>query len=966
MVPLEVHSAFSLLQGTSGIRELCSHAAELGYRQIALTDTDNLYGLWTFLEECRRHGLRPIVGAVATDVKKPLSAVCLVKNSRGYSNLCRLLTRRCSLPDFDLKSEIPRFSEGLMVLSEYPELLCEAYDAGVDVAAAMKRRPVPASHPLRRAAARLGIPLAAVPASYFNRPEDYAVHRVLRAVDRNTSLSRLKPGAAAPEDAYLAPPGEYERRFAVCPEAVENTMKASEKLCFTGPDFGLVMPPYESDSPEQADRHLREAVYEGARLRYGEVSEAVKKRLEHELQIISGMGFSSYFLVVADIVRNSPRTCGRGSGAASIAAYCLGITNVCPLKHNLYFERFLNPGRRDAPDIDVDFAWDERDAVIFKVLDKYAGRAAMAAAHACFKPRMAFRETARVFGFTEKEIKKGIRHSCRRQEIQSIAERITGLPRYISVHSGGIVITPEPIDSYVPVERARKGVPVLQWDKDGVEEAGLVKIDLLGNRSLGVVRDAAAGVRENGIDFDEDCRVPEEDEAACRAVARGDTMGCFYIESPAMRLLQQKAGRGDFNHLVIHSSIIRPAANDIIQEYLRRLHGGGWKPAHPLMAGVLEETYGLMVFQEDVSRTAVRIAGFSHAEADGLRKVMSKKDRERRLQDYYGMFKEGARKKGVEDEVIEKIWGMIMSFSGYSFCKPHSASYARVSYQAAFLKTHYPAEFMAAVISNQGGFYSTFAYVSEARRMGLEILPPDIERSRIRWTGCNKTLRAGLLSIKALSEDVQQRIVEERERRSFADAFDFFDRVRPDETEARALIFSGALDRFHREKNRTVLLWQFSEWRKKRGCPEAAPSLFSGLSSTPSMPSLPDDDPKKRLRREFAALGFLCSCHPMTLFKEQLKNRRTVKAFEIPRYAGCRVKFAGWLITGKTILTSKGDPMQFVTFEDETGLAETAFFPKAFSRFRRILDAGRPFLLSGRVEENWGAAVLSVDRVEFI
>ena len=303
----------------------------------------------------------------------------------------------------------------------------------------------------------------------------------------------------------------------------------------------------------------------------------------------------------------SPRICGRGSGAASLVAYCLGITNVCPLKHRLYFERFLNPGRSDPPDIDVDFAWDERDAVLAAVLEKFPGRAALVANHVLFQPRMAVRETAKVFGLPEGEIRRVTRriphhgwaggplpdrlHALPEfrgldlappwPEIMDLAGRIIGLPRYLSVHPGGTVITPGPIDGYVPIETAPKGVPIIQWEKDGAEDAGLVKIDLLGNRSLGVIRDAVAGIRAAGAAFDERGWTPEDDPATQAAVASGRTMGCFYIESPAMRLLQKKTGRGDFEHLVIHSSIIRPAANDCIREYIRRLHGGRGRPSTP-------------------------------------------------------------------------------------------------------------------------------------------------------------------------------------------------------------------------------------------------------------------------------------------------------------------------------------------------------------------------------------------------
>ncbi len=972
MIPLTVRSAYSLMWGVSGIESLCRHAKKLGYDQLALTDTDNLYGLWPFLTACKREGIRPIVGAEVTDRRTSARAICLVKNNRGYSHLCQLLTRRHTQNDFDLKPALMEFSEGLVMLTANPELLRAGHNAGIDIAGAMPRKPVPATHPLRDTAKRLGIPVVATPDSFFNYPNDVAIHRVLRAIDKNTALSRLKSGDTAPADAFLAAPEAYRKRFAACPEAVKNTAAIAERIAFTGPNFGRVMPPYEFGPPERADANLREAAYEGVRRRYGEISDAVVERLEHELRIISDMGFSGYFLIVSDIVRHSPRTCGRGSGAASLVAYCLGITNVCPVKHNLYFERFLNPGRTDPPDIDVDFAWDERDSVISKVLSKYAGRAALVANHVCFKPRMAVRETARVFGLPDREIKNSGDTLLNSNELSkvspeflAIAQRLIGLPRYLSVHPGGVVITPQPIDNYVPIQTAPKGVPIVQWEKDAVEDAGLVKIDLLGNRSLGVIRDAMANMRENGVEINESRWEPEDDYATQESLARGGTMGCFYIESPAMRLLQQKSRVGDFEHLVIHSSIIRPAANEVIQEYIHRLHGGGWEPIHSLMADVLSETFGLMVYQEDVSRVAVRVAGFSHAEADGLRKIMSKKDRERQLRDYYHRFVAGARNRGVDNDRIEQIWRMIMSFNGYSFCKPHSASYARVSFQAAYLKTHHPAEFMAAVISNQGGFYSAFAYVSEARRLGLNILPPDIMASRIRWTGKDSHLRVGFLSIKDLSAATRDRIVKEREKRPFSDPTDFFERVRPDDTEARALIHCGALDCFHPKSHRAALLWQFCAWQKRRSPKTNTPSLFPD-PAIPTMPDLPKDDPKQRLRREFSVLGFLCDRHPITLFADQLKPLNTIKAVRIPRHLGRRIRFAGWLITGKTVVTKKGDPMKFVTFEDETSIVETTFFPAAYNRFCHILDHGRPFLLTGKVEENWGATTLTVDGVRAI
>lgn len=992
MIPLVVRSAYSLMWGTTPVKSLCRHARSLGYTHLALTDTNNLYGLRPFLGACKQEGIQPIVGAEITDIKTPARAVCLVKNEEGYRNLCRLLTHRHLDGAFNLLAEIRNLSKGIVVLTSNPVLLSAWHESNVEVTAALPRHPVSLSHPLRQTARRLGIPVAAVPGSFFIHPEDVAVHRVLRAIDGNISLSRLKPADTAPADAFLASPSAYEERFAICPEAVANTHALAERLGFTGPDFGLVFPPYLGLTPEQTAERLRLAVYRGARHRYGELSETVVERLEHELRTITKMGFAAYFLTVADIVSRSPRTCGRGSGAASLAAYCLGITNVCPIKHNLYFERFLNPGRQDPPDIDVDFAWDERDAVIQSVLAANPGRSAMVCNHVCFQPRMALRETAKVFGLPDGEINaiagrlpmfwhteemdaslmetltamprmRGVDFPEPWPEIIAVAQRLIGLPRHLSVHPGGVVITPDPIDQYVPVEHAAKGVPIIQWEKDAAEDAGLVKIDLLGNRSLGVIRDAIADIRANGIAFDEHHWDPEDDGPTRQAVAEGRTMGCFYIESPAMRLLQQKTGVGDFEHLTIHSSIIRPAANDVIQEYIRRLHGGAWEPLHPLMGDVLDETLGLMVYQEDVSRVAVAVAGFSHAEADGLRKIMSKKDREHRLRDYLARFIQGARERGVNDDQIEQIWRMIMSFNGYSFCKPHSASYARVSFQAAYLKVHFPAEFMAAVISNQGGFYSTFAYVSEARRMGITILPPDVAESQIKWTGRGNQMRVGWLSVAGLSARTMTRIVDEREKAGFGDLMDFLDRVEPDEKEARALVYCGALDRFHPKTHRAALMWRVAARRKVRPPKDTTLSLLAVFSpaSIQDMPDLPEDNPMERLRQEFNVLGFLCDRHPMALFEKELQKSGVAKIRDIPKYLGCGVQTAGWLITGKTVLTQKGDPMKFITFEDDTGIVETTFFPKAYHRFCHLLDYGRPYRMSGKVEENWGAVTLTVE-----
>ena len=817
---------------------------------------------------------------------------------------------------------------------------------------------------------------------------------LLFAIETGKMLPDIISRGESQAFSWLESPEEYERRFGIWPEVLTFTEAVAERCTYGGPAGELIMPPWYHAGRKTAAEVLRKQAYCGARRRYGaDLSEVVVDRLEYELHIIEQMNFSSYFLVVRDIVhppgssdeRTQRRVCGRGSGAASLVAYCLEITNVCPIQHNLYFERFLNPGRKDPPDIDVDFAWDERDQVLAGVFDQYGQRAAMVSSHVGFKPRMAIRETARAYGLSEFEISKmtgrlpwihryeGDELHHRIREIPSLkdqdlsgpwphiirrADMLVGLPRYMSVHPGGVVITPGPVSDYVPVERAAKGVPIIQWDKDGAEEAGLVKIDLLGNRSLAVIRDSIGNIRKNGISFSEHGWVPENDPATKKKVGSGGTMGCFYIESPAMRLLQQKAASGEFEQLVIQSSIIRPAANEFVREYVRRLHGGHWEPLHAELEEVLDETFGLMVYQEDVSRVAVALAGFSHSDGDGLRKILSKKDREHRLRDYREDFYNGCRRRGLDDTAIERMWNMMMSFDGYSFCKPHSASYARVSYQAAYLKTHFPAEFMAAVISNRGGFYSTFAYVSEAKRLGLTIEPPDVRYSGYSWQGKGRRVRVGLSAISGLSRETVETIITMRHR-PYHDCGDFLYRVQPAADEARALAHAGALDGLAPHENRATLLWEIRRWEQKKEA--GASSLLFGPGGMPN-PHLPSVPTLEKWRNEYRVLGFLCTMHPITLVRD--KGGRSTKARDVVLHVGSTIRFAGWLLTGKTVSTKTGEVMEFLTFEDETGLVETTFFPGIYNRYAHVLDSGRPYLLEGLVESDYGAVTLTVKRVE--
>ena len=1016
-VHLAVRSHYSLVRGTASPEELAAAALRLGIDTLALTDTDGIYGAVRFWEVTKAAGIRPILGA---EVRAPDgSAFCLAASDAGYANLCRLLTRRHREKGFTLAGGFDR--EGLVVLTPRVDLL-HALAAQSKTELYLALTATPGSLDRLRAARALGIPPAAIGDVAFLAPGDWEMHRLLRAIALNTTRDRVPAGEVAPRGAWLRPPAEMERLFSFCPEAVEHGARIAERCVRTAPPWGsLIFPRFQGRDPGAAFELLRQRAEAGVVRRYGEISDAARARLEYELKIIREKRFADYFLVVEDIVRQSPRTCGRGSAAASLVSYALGITHVDPLEHDLYFDRFLNPGRKDPPDIDVDFCWDERDDILKYVFDTYGeDQAAMIANHVTLRLRAAVREVAKVWGLPAAEIGvvtsrltryggpddpeeavrddplfRGLRLDPPWPEILRWARRIAGCPRNLSVHCGGVVIAPDGVDRHVPVERAAKGVPVVQWEKDQAEEAGLVKIDLLGNRSLAVIRDALAAVKANhGVDIRQDDFDPLLDPATLELMRDGRTMGVFYVESPAMRQLQQKTRRGDFAHLVIHSSMIRPAANDYIREYVRRLRGGAYTALHPILDEVLVETYGIMCYQEDVAKVAMRMAGFSTVDADGLRKVLARKWPGRRMEDYRGQFFEGARSRGVGEETAAKVWDMILSFSGYSFCKPHSASYAMVSFQSCYLKAHYPAEFMAAVISNQGGYYSPFAYVSEARRMGLRVLLPDVNASEKAYAGfsrgaseesCGKgesgtagaaregpagkehgALRVGLMQIKGLKEAGIAALLEARRKAGpFRSLESFLERVDIDPSDVRRLILSGSFDSIAGGHSRPAMMWRLLAHAERR-LPKGRRQLALFEPERIDLPEPPEAGEEKILRDEIETLDFLVSRHPLALYRRELAAIRHVPAAQLHRHAGRRVTTIGWLITGKLVETKKGEPMEFLSFEDTTDIYETTFFPRAYERFCRILTTTKPFILAGKVEEDYSAITLTVEEARWL
>ncbi len=906
MLPLEVHSHYSLLRGTLSPKHLCNFMIKKGYTQFAIADTNNLYGMIYLYQTALEHGLDMIIGATLDDTHNR-KAVLLVKNDVGYANLCRLITQRHTEEGFDLSKALPGHLDGLVMITTNRNLLhgYRLEDTYVSLG--------PGSYSLYRWAKAEGLPTVANIPTYMGSPQGHQLHRIMRAIDLNTKLSRLPKDELVPLNNYLHSREETRDVLPFAEDAMDRTLEVAAK-CQWRPDLNNFVFPESNDARDF--QKLKNRVYLGARERYGTITDRIRDRIEHELITVKEKHFSNYFLIVQDIVQQSPITCGRGSAAASIVAYTLKITHVDPIRHNLFFERFLSPGRKDPPDIDVDFPWDTRDDVLNYTFKTYGdSHSAMICNHVTFKARAAIREVAKVYGLTESEIgivTKRLSHLWYVSDpFKELATNpllsdldlqdpwpeiirngfyLAGFPRYLSVHPGGVVLTPDEICSYVPIQRAPKGVQIIQWEKDQAEDFGLVKIDLLGNRSLAVIRDILADVHEHyGVDIPYWKLNPHEDLRTQELIRTARTMGCFYVESPATRQLLSKMQTGDYENLVIASSIIHPAANKWIREFVHRLHGGDYEPLHPLLDETLKETYGIMVYQEDVTRVAMRLAGFDADEGNELRKVMSKKHKEVKLRDYCEKFVTGARKNGVADDVIETLWEMIMSFSGYSFCKPHSASYALVSFKSAYLKAHYPAEFIASVMSNQGGYYSTFGYYSEARRLGLKILLPNINVSEIRHTGMNDWVQIGFMQLKGIKQIALEYIVAERKSNGRFTSFESFLRRMPelDQSDVRILIKAGCFDGVEGMEARPRLMWYLYQARAGQQHREKPVSLLelNGRNAY-YVPNIGAYSQKTMLMHETDVLGFLISRHPLSLYEKLLQLLSYVRACDLHRYIG--------------------------------------------------------------------------------
>ena len=981
-VHLNIHSVYSAMRGLLSLTDMIKIARSYSMNTLALTDVNGIWGFIRFVQHCNNSEIRPIAGVnLMTDTQE---VVILVENQYGYENLCRIISEVHDDQTKLISDILKNYSSGLFVLSHDVSTLKALKCFIPDTHLFIELRPGMEESAIQKLAKDLKLETVATGDVYFNKQSDHISHMILCAIDHNTTLEKLDLLKCKSDQHWFRNEEEMVKIFPNSLDALNNSQYLADR-CKTDWSFiNTIFPGLSLKDTYHSNRQLKNKVFQGAKKRYGNIDEQVRSRIKYELNIITQKGFAPYFLIVQDIVTQTRATIGRGSAAASIVSYCLFITQVDPLKYTLQFERFIHPERKDMPDIDVDFPWDERDHILDYVFKKYGkDRTAMVSSQVFLKPRSAIREVGKVYGLSNEDIKsitKRIGWYASRKDLENWisndprfdnvnlddtilkvlkeSEKIVGVFRHPSVHPGGVVIVPDEIRRYIPVLQAPKGVQIVEWEKDQVEDSGLLKIDLLGNRSLSVVRDTIRYINLNYGDGTSQNKYldyhqihPVGDNKTEKIMKAGRTMGVFYIESPATRQLLAKAGVVDFEHVVIYSSIIRPAANRYTNLMLSRIHGEKWDIIHPDM-DFLKESYGIMVYEEQVSMAAMTMAGLGYAEAESLRKTMSRDSMQHLVPSWKQKFMDGAQRRGYSSNMINDIWDMIVSFVGYSFCKPHSASYAMLSFTCAYLKAHFPAEFLAAVISNQGGYYSSYAYMSEARRFGINILHPDINASGYHWYGKNTEIRVGLMSIKRLRQKAIDLILDERKAGKFDCLDDFLFRVDLDLADAMSLTNAGCFRSIAPDLSHQDIAYKVAGFYLQN-------SPQNSFGSIPIEDHLTQDD---TYRLELDTFGFPISIHPLERYRPMLSNR-IIYAKDIPRFFGRSIYLIGIYITRKESMTHRAEPMEFLTLEDETDIYECVLFPNIFKEFGDLLHWETLFIIRGTVEESFGVYSVTIEKM---
>lgn len=1070
-VPLHLQSHFSLLHGTASLAELATWLDAEGIEAAALVDRNNVYGAVFWHAAMAKLRKRAITGAEVDGVfrvddrvreatpraRARAAAVLLARDFNGYENVCRVVSARQLDPQFDLVHSIIEDARGLFVLVREPALaeVLRPHLAPGALWMEVSLWTGPRMLVLQRETARaLGIGLVAGGALAMRTSEDVMHQRVLAAIRTNGVASEMRSEDLADPESYLRPVAELTALLSrEAPEALANARQLADACTLNLLRDKPIFPDFSLDANETAYSRLHQLSYQGLRSRYGDaITPEITERLDRELRIIHKTGFSEYFLVVGDLVKFAREkripVVGRGSGASSIVAYILGITSVDPIRYRLYFERFLNSLRDDWPDLDVDICWRGRDDVIEYAYERYGrDRVAMISTHNHYHPRSAFRDVARAFGIptdTVNRISKRmpremdepipshfghanlLREYPRNQEpyraVLHYAEALRGAPRHLGIHCGGIVIGDRPLARLSGLEEATKGIVVTQYEMDSIEQIGLIKIDLLGNRAISTIRETLSLVRERrGEDIDMDT-IPHDEAKTSALLKTGRTLGCFQIESPGMRNLLRMIGTKNMRKTIAAHSLIRPgpASSGMKEAYVKRVRGmDNTRFKHPalgaLIGDLLEDTFGVPLYEEDVMAVASRVTGISLEEGDLLRRRIGEAKDEEKMRALTHTFLALAVQRGVDIGIAKEAWRLIARFASYSFCRAHAAGYGGLAYQTAWLKANYPVEHAVSLLNNHQGMYPTRVHFEEARRRGIPILLPCVQRSEDEFvleevgggresatrSGCecvaslpmlerttdppfDAGIRVGLGFVRDLSHTVRERIYAERPFRSLGH---FLRQVAPPRRDAENLILIGAFD--WAGLPRTELLWElYAKYdgkkalraKEKRGRDalftdeEIHPGETGGAGGaggaggvrTERRIALTDFSLEEKLHHEIRILGLAISAHPIALIRgsDRCRDAIDARAFHESAPPRSRVVFVGVRDAWRTTPTKKGEIMMFLTLEDEHDLVECTLFPRVYKRNAEVTRMPGPFRVTGRVDEQYGVKTITVDHLE--
>ena len=964
---LNCHSFHSLRYGTIPLDKLVEQAVLYGIKAMALTDINTVTGIYDFMRACESKGIKPLVGMEFRS-NHEFRYIGLAKNASGLGEMNRFLTNH-NFSGESLPLIAPEFESVFVIytLENAPEFLRENEFIGIRPDEVLK---------LLTSEHRNNISKMVVLQSVtFSNKKEFNLHKILRAIDTNIILSRLTETDYCKTSEKMLPPESLLPFYESYPEIIANTQRIIDSCDFQY-DFSIKRnKKFFTGSRESDLKKLTELAEKGFEWRYEKENKIARKRVEKELKVIDQLEFSGYFLITWDIVRYSNSQgfmhIGRGSGANSIIAYCLGITDICPIELDLYFERFLNLNRKSPPDFDIDWSWKERNTILEYIFDTYGrDHVAFCGTNVEFKHRSIFREVGKVFGLPKEELDMLAKNHEELHETNSIVKLVQEYskmmhkyPNQRSMHACGIIISEEPITNYTPLEMPPKGFPIVLFDMHIAEEIGFDKFDILSQRGIGHIDDSVKLIEKNrGIKVNIRDTSISKDEAVCNVhLAQGKTIGCFYIESPAMRGLLRRLNCDNYKILVAASSIIRPgvAQSGMMKEYIfRHNYPDQFEYFHEVFKEHLGETYGIMVYQEDVIKIAQHYGGVPAADGDILRRAMSGKGRSlEALQKVKDNFFASCARKGHPETLSQEIYRQIESFAGFSFCKAHSASYAVESYQSLYLKINYPVEFMTAVINNQGGFYRTEVYIHEARMSGATVLNPCVNKSEYQTTVYGTDIYLGFMHLQSLESKTAHLIESDREKNGdFLSLEDFINRIPigiesmkilifidafrfTGKTKNQLLVIASLLLNNFKPENRSLMLLQ--EPVKEYKLPTLERSLYEDAFD------------------EIELLSFPVSCTVFDLL--QTKHRGDIMAKDLVVHHKKQVRMLAYLISRKQVPTKKGN-MYFGTWIDHEGTYfDTAHFPDCLAQFP--FQGGGCYLLLGTVEVDYHFPTITITKM---